>query len=413
MDKEKESTHEKKPAELTTIDAEELMASPFPTRRFLVDGLISTGLTLLCGRAKTGKSWLVMRLCLCVAQGLPFLGHKCEKGDVLYLALEDQYARLKERMGRLTDACPLNLRFGVDAGTLGSSLTEQLSTYLSRYPETRLIVIDTLQKIRGGAGDKSGGSTYGADYADMAALKRLADEHGTAVLLVHHLRKAADSHDPFNEISGSSGLMGASDTAFILDRSYRGSGRARLLGTGRDMEDIQIEMTFTDCEWVVTEEYRGDAARQRQTAPIILYVIGYVRAHGSFRGTPTELVHWLDCEEIAPNKLTRILSGEGLEWLQMARIEYKTGRTKAGRWVELTPLPLPDDVAGDGGDDGDGVSTTVPADTLPSPAAKKSDEGADGKQAEKSGEAKQLTGDSDNDNGQEKRGVGDSSAASA
>ena len=106
MDKEKESTHEKKPAELTTIDAEELMASPFPTRRFLVDGLISTGLTLLCGRAKTGKSWLVMRLCLCVAQGLPFLGHKCEKGDVLYLALEDQYARLKERMGRLTDACP-------------------------------------------------------------------------------------------------------------------------------------------------------------------------------------------------------------------------------------------------------------------------------------------------------------------
>ena len=166
------------PYSLTTIDAETLMACHFTPKSFIVDRLLACGLALLCGRPKTGKSWLVMNLCLSVAQGKPFLNHETKKCDVLYLALEDPMLRIQERLGKLPEDCPPNLRFCNQAGTLGGCLKDQLLAHLSAFPETRLIVIDTLQKIRGGADDKSSQSSYSADYAAMAELKKLADGYG-------------------------------------------------------------------------------------------------------------------------------------------------------------------------------------------------------------------------------------------
>ncbi|MFR0786918.1 MAG: AAA family ATPase [Vescimonas sp.] len=72
------------------------------------------------------------------------------KGTVLYLALEDDYRRLQERSYRMFGTAENeSLFFSVSAGQLGSGLDEQLTNFLREHPGTSLIIIDTLQKVRG------------------------------------------------------------------------------------------------------------------------------------------------------------------------------------------------------------------------------------------------------------------------
>ncbi|MDY3616559.1 AAA family ATPase [Intestinimonas butyriciproducens] len=127
-------------------------------------------------------------------------------------------------MQQLTDEAPETLRFSVLCQRLGSGLQEQLEDFLRDYPQTRLVIIDTLQKVRDGTVNR--GSMYASDYDDMAALKAIADRHNLCMILVHHLRKLTDSSDPFNEVSGSTALMGAADTTYLLKKSNRAEEEA-------------------------------------------------------------------------------------------------------------------------------------------------------------------------------------------
>ena len=75
---------------------------------------------------------------------------------------------------------------------------------------------------------------YASDYKDVSALKSLAAKYGICILLIHHLRKQAAS-DPFDQISGSNGLMGAADTTWVMQRK-RTSKNADIILTGRDLD---------------------------------------------------------------------------------------------------------------------------------------------------------------------------------
>ena len=56
---------------LKTVDADTLLYQLLDKPSFIVDGLIPTGLSLFCGAQKIGKSWLMLKLCLCVSEGRP------------------------------------------------------------------------------------------------------------------------------------------------------------------------------------------------------------------------------------------------------------------------------------------------------------------------------------------------------
>ena len=77
---------------LNMVDADTLLYQPLDKPRFVVDGLIPTGLILFCGSQKIGKSWFMLKLCLCVSAGLPFWEMETRAGDVLYLCLEDTFS---------------------------------------------------------------------------------------------------------------------------------------------------------------------------------------------------------------------------------------------------------------------------------------------------------------------------------
>ena len=96
------------------------------------------------------------------------------KGTVLYLALEDDYRRLQERLYRMfgTDGAE-NLFFSVSAGQLGNGLDEQLIRFMQEHPDTKLIIIDTLQKVREVGGDNY---SYANDYEIITRLKKVCGQ---------------------------------------------------------------------------------------------------------------------------------------------------------------------------------------------------------------------------------------------
>ena len=174
---------------LSIVEAETLLYEPLDKPSFVVDGLIPTGLTLFCGSQKIGKSWLMLKLCLCVSQGLPLWDMPTRSGDVLYLCLEDTFFRIQDRLFRLTNEADKRLHFAVASCKLSDGLLVQLEKYLKEYPDSRLIVIDTLQKIRTASNDNA----YANDYVDISLVKDFADRHSLAVVVVHHIRKQNDS----------------------------------------------------------------------------------------------------------------------------------------------------------------------------------------------------------------------------
>ena len=234
-----------------------LRVRQLPRLRYVAEGLLPQGLVLLASPPKYGKSWLALDLCLSVASGKPFLGRTCQRGECLYLALEDGEQRLQSRMSRLLgdQPAPAGLFYQTKAVSLDNGLLTNLDFFAVKYPRARLIVIDTLQKIRGE--ERTSSSVYAADYAVMGQLKEFADRHGICLLLVHHLRKMSDDADPFNRIAGSNGIFGAADAAMVLARSKRSDPRTTLSLTGRDVEEQELILTFDKarCRWQVL----GDA----------------------------------------------------------------------------------------------------------------------------------------------------------
>ena len=189
-----------------TITAGALLATPIPPVKWIIPGLLPAGLAIFAGPSKAGKSWLTLWLCLQISQGKSVWGRETEPRTVLYFSLEDTLGRLQERLYQLVDAeeDPERLILQTESHGIGQGLEEQIVSFIHAYPDISLIVIDTLQKVR--KSDQNG-SMYANDYKDIGALKELADKYGICILLVHHLRKQSSS-DPYDQISGSTGIMG-------------------------------------------------------------------------------------------------------------------------------------------------------------------------------------------------------------
>ena len=232
---------------LETVTAEQLQSAPYAPVPFLVEELLPEGLHILAGAPKIGKSWLALWLCLCVSQGQPLWNFAVTQSEVLYLSLEDSFQRIQSRLFDLTEDAPPTLHFAILADTLKHGLEQQIEQFLTEHPDTKLVVIDTLQRVRSTGGDSN---LYANDYQDVDLLKQLADRRHIAILLIHHLRKLHDD-DPMNMISGSTGLSGAADSAFVLQKNARSANAATLHCTGRDIPDwtLRLELGEDDHVW--------------------------------------------------------------------------------------------------------------------------------------------------------------------
>jgi DNA-binding transcriptional ArsR family regulator len=210
--------------------AAELMAREIPPVRWIVPGIVPEGVALLADKPKLGKSWLALGLCVAA-----FGTVRVEKGAALYLALEDNDRRLQFRLAKILAGAevPDGLHYSIKCPRLDEGGVEAIEDWLSSRPDARLVVIDTLAKIR--PRQRRGANTYQEDYEALEALLPLAARHNVAVLVVHHLRKMAAT-DPLDEVNSSIGLTGGVDGVMILKRE-RTRADATLFVAGRDVEE--------------------------------------------------------------------------------------------------------------------------------------------------------------------------------
>ena len=314
---------------LETITAADLQQKDIPPIRFIVNNLLSVGLNILASPPKYGKSWMMLTLCLAVASGGRFLGYTTNQCGCLYLALEDSQRRLKTRMDKLLagKAAPAGFHFATMADTIDNGLFDELADFLKVHPDTGLIVIDTLQRVRGAAHGKEG--AYAADYREVGALKAFADSHNVALLLVHHLRKMKDDGDPFNMISGTNGIMGASDATMVLTKEKRGDSNATLSVVGRDIESSDTVLRFNkdtcywenlgDADWFAEQQAR----REYQESPIIRTIKKLLeQSPEGWIGTAQQLLEagrFISHTSLAPSP--RDLSGK-LKGLSKSLLDY-------------------------------------------------------------------------------------------
>ncbi|MCI1965758.1 MAG: helicase RepA family protein [Oscillospiraceae bacterium] len=310
---------------LETMDAETLMTTPLEQLKFIVDGLIPQGLHILAGSPKIGKSWLSLWICLQVAKGEKVWDFETHKSDVLYLCLEDSFARIQNRLFEITDDAPSNLHFAIMSDTIGNGLEIQIENFIKEHSETGLIVIDTLQKVR--SNTSANVNPYAADYDDINALKQIADKYKIAIVLVHHLRKTGDS-DPLNMISGTSGIAGGADTNFVLQKEKRIENRAMLICTGRDIEQRELFLDFNKYNllWELREPIEVE---QKKVDEVIILLSDFIKSVGSFTGTATELAEKLkefNGTESSPPILKKKII-KHMDFLIENNINYSENRT--------------------------------------------------------------------------------------
>ena len=321
---------------LETMTAEQLQRAPYSPVPFLVDELIPEGLHILAGAPKIGKSWLALWLCLCVSQGQPLWNFAVTQGEVLYLSLEDSYRRIQSRLFDLTEDAPPTLHFAIMADTLKHGLEQQIEQFLTEHPTTKLVVIDTLQRVRSAGSDSN---LYANDYQDIGLLKNLADKQHIAILLIHHLRKLHDD-DPMNMISGSTGLSGAADSTFVLQKNSRLANIASLHCTGRDIPDrtLKLELGEDDHVWKLLADSKTCSSASKISALQLVYLLSdLLRADSEYLDSPSALSTKIDPDGslgITPKKITRLVR-ESVAALRGNGILADTYRSNGKRRISL------------------------------------------------------------------------------
>ena len=292
------------PSYLPTMTMSQLYDTVYESRVPIIDGLLYPGTYLFVGAPKVGKSFLMAQIAYHVSIGQALWNYPVHAGTVLYLALEDDYRRLQERLSRM---------FGVE-GT-----------------DTRLIIIDTLQKIREAGGDKF---SYANDYEIIGQLKHFADQTGIALLLVHHTRKQ-QADDKFDRISGTNGLLGAADGAFILEKEKRTGDTAVLEVSGRDQPEQKLILK-KNMERLTWELERAETELWKAPPDPILEKVADMLSEEcpEWNGSPTELAEALALD-MKPNLLTKHLNVNKARLFNEYQIDYEPVRTHAGRRIAL------------------------------------------------------------------------------
>ena len=305
---------------------EEIMTTVYKPIEFVVDNLLAQGLYILAGAPKVGKSWLALDMCLSIAKGEKVLGQQTTQGTALYLCLEDSYVRIQNRLYEITDEPAERLYFVIMSEAIGNGLEEQITDFKNEHYDLKVVFIDTLQKVR-----NESESGYGTDYKELSVMKALADKLEITIVVVHHTRKCSDS-DPFNMISGSTGLSGCVDGSMVLIESKRGSRTAKLHCVGRDIENQEINVVFESSRWKVSDEIKNIEPDYFSFA-----VHDFMVTQKTFKGSATELAEKLSAlldKEVFSNRVKKDLIQHAYELLNYG-VTFESKRSNGQRIIIL------------------------------------------------------------------------------
>jgi RecA-family ATPase len=303
----------------------------YTSRPPIINGLLYPGTYILAGAPKLGKSFLMAQLAYHVSTGTEMWGFQVQKGSVLYLALEDDYGRLQKRLYKMFGVeTAKNLYFGIEAPSLGDGLIDLLEGFVEDHPDTRLIIVDTLQKVRG----NNDGHTYSSDYQDICRLKHFTDSRNLCLMIVNHTRKQ-QSEDRFDTISGTNGLLGAADGAFLLTKAKRTANDAVLDIAGRDQQDQRMHLVRNTKTLLWDMESAETELWEEEPDPLLEEVAKVVSEDNpKWEGSVTALAKLIQYSA-SPISLAMKLNVCADRLKQDYHIKYERFRSHKGRGVRL------------------------------------------------------------------------------
>lgn len=321
------------PYYLHTVSMNELYNTVYQSKPPIIDGLLYPGTHLFVGAPKLGKSFFMAQLAYHVSTGIPLWDYPVRKGSMLYLALEDDNKRMQTRLFRMFGVEGVdNLHLAFTANNLNNGLDKQIEGFMQEHPDTKLIIIDTLQKVRESGGDNY---SYANDYQIITRLKQFSDSYGICLLLVHHTRKQ-QADDKFDMISGTNGLLGAADGAWLLQKEKRTSNNAMLDISGRDQQDQRLYLT-RDTERLTWQLEKAETELWKEPPDPVLDAVATIvnSEQPEWIGSPTELVEKLGID-MKPNALTMRLNVNAGRLQNEYSICYENSRNHNGRFIKLS-----------------------------------------------------------------------------
>ncbi len=325
---------------LETVTASEILNMDLPPIRHMISRILPTGTFIFAGASKIGKSWMVLWLANQISLGKPVWEFETTQSEVLYLALEDNVRRLQSRLNDITDEVG-NVHFTTEANFIGGGLEEQLEHFIGEYPKVKLIIIDTLQKVRRNGKDKF---AYADDYDVIGKIKAIGDKHDVGFLIIHHTRKEGDN-DAINTISGTNGIVGSADGAFVLQKDSRMQDRATMMITGRDVQNITLRLEFNTiaCKWEMLSH--SDNEITSSDDPLFVALGKFItKDNAKWSGTATALLEELKCHiptlDVKTNALSRKLNSNADMLLSKYIIAYRNKRVATEKHIFLEYLAV-------------------------------------------------------------------------
>ena len=321
------------PTFLPTVTLSQLYDTDYQSRPPIIDGLLYAGTYLFAGAPKVGKSFFMAQLAYHVSTGAKLWDYEVHQGSVLYLALEDDYQRLQARMSRMFGVAGTdNLYFSVCAKQLGNGLNEQLDRFVREHSETKMIIIDTLQKVREMSSDSY---SYANDYQIVGKLKQFADSRGVCMMIVHHTRKTP-SGDKFEMISGTTGLLGCADGAFVLQKENRTDKVAILDIVGRDQPDQRIHLIRDEEKLLWNFDHADNELWKEPPDPLFITLSQFLAGRNAeWSGSASDLIRELNLT-VQPNTLSRKLNVRAGTLLNDYNIRYENIHGRSGSQIKLS-----------------------------------------------------------------------------
>lgn len=190
-----------------------------PLSPALIDGVLRQGhKMLLAGPSKAGKSFLLIELCLAIAEGKQWIGFNCAQGRVMYVNLELDKASCLHRFKDVYAALnwiPDNLQ-NIDIWNLrGKSIPmDQLAPKLIRRAKKNnymAVIIDPIYKVITGDENSADQMAHFCNQFD-----KVCTELGCAVIYCHHHSKGSQGNKRAMDRASGSGVF-ARDPDALLD----------------------------------------------------------------------------------------------------------------------------------------------------------------------------------------------------
>lgn len=230
-------------------NANEIYTTQYPDIAWIVPGLLPSGMALIGGRPKVGKSWFTMQIAQCMGDKVHLLDQEVMRGKVLYLALEDSERRLKQRMEmqRWSEKSRKNVEFVMleefrqKIGFLHINDNAKKLYQLVEKGKYLMTVIDSFNVAFMGLRNVDDNPQV---TAAMKPLQQYSGSNNILTYIIDHHNKLSisngTSQSPIDNIQNSTAKSSISDTALGVYKLEQ--GRIRLMATGRDFKEVDMKL---------------------------------------------------------------------------------------------------------------------------------------------------------------------------